>query len=212
MILRPALVVLAPVVLSGCIAGAVGADEPPAETFVLPTEAVIDEPSASRGPQLLVPEPITLDVLSSPRVVVRVGEREVQYLGESRFGDTLTRLTQIKLKRALEGGRGIGAAALPGEGLAIDFQVITDIRSFEIRTGPPDTAFVSLAIKLLNDRNGNVVAQRLFQSSRLVVLPADEELRNDAYVAALDDALANALIDVRDWVEGRVGRGRRAGV
>ena len=186
--------------LSGCIAQAVGAREVPNETFLLPTEPAIGEPSQPRGPQLLVPEPITFDVLSSPRVVVRVGEREVQYLGETRYGDTLTRLTQIKLKRALEGGRGIGAVAIPGEGLAIDYQVLTDIRAFEIRAGGTDTAFVSLTIKLLNDRNGEVFAQRVFQSSAPVVLPADEEQRNDAYVAALDAALANALIDIRNWV------------
>ena len=189
--------------LSGCLASAVGADEAPAETFVLPTEVAVTDPSPSSGPQVLVPEPITLDTLSSPRVVVRVGEREVQYLGETRYADTLTRLTQIKLKRALEGGRGIGAAALPGEGLAIDFQVITDIRAFEVRLGANDRAFVSLGIKLLNDRTGNVVAQRVFQSSALVILPTDEELRNDAYVAALDQALEGALIEVRDWVSAR---------
>lgn len=200
---RTTIALLAILPLSGCLASAVGADEAPAETFVLPTEVAITDPSPSRGPQILVPEPITLSTLASPRVVVRVGEREVQYLGETRYADTLTRLTQVKLKRALESARGIGAAALPGEGLAIDFQVITDIRAFEVRLGANDRAFVSLGIKLLNDRTGNIVAQRVFQSSALVVLPADEELRNDAYVAALDDALESALIEVRDWVSTR---------
>ena len=204
MAVRPIIAVLASLSVSGCLAGAVGANDAPAETFLLPTEAAVGEPSSSRGPQVLVPEPITFDVLSSPRVVVRVGEREVQYLGNTRYGDTLTRLTQLKLKRALESGRGIGAAAIPGEGLAIDFQVVSDIRAFEIRVSPSEVAFVSIGVKLLNDRSGNVVAQRVFQSSASVVLPADPERQNEAYVAALDEALEGALIEIRDWVSARV--------
>ena len=203
---------------SGCVAAAVGADERPNATFVLLTPDAEGDPSPARGPQVLVPEPVTLAVLASQRVVVRVDRREVQYLADTRYADTLTKLTQFKLKRALESSRAIGAASLPGEGLAIDYQVLTDIRGFEIRTAPgsiavasagnaptvvPSTAYVALTIKLLNDRSGNVVASRLFEGTAPVPVSTDEQL-GAAYLAALDVALDGVLVDVRNWVARRI--------
>ena len=149
-------------------------------------------------------------------MVVRVGPREVQYLADARYADTLTRLTQFKLKRTLESASRIGAAAVPGEGLAIDYQVLTDIRAFEIRVGdgttlvagptviaPARSAFVSLTIKILDDRSGNVIASRVFDAAAPVGPITDENV-GEAYLAALDVALDRALVDIRGYVASRV--------
>ena len=212
------LVLAAALAGSGCVASVVGADDEPNVTFDLVTPAAIDnDVSVARGVQVLVAEPSTLATLASQRVVVRVGPREVQYLADARYTDTLTRLTQFKLKRALEGAPGIGAAAIPGEGLAIDYQVLTDIRAFEIRVGEgttlvagptPDplpratSAYVSLTIKILDDRSGNVVASRVFDR-QVPVGPIVGENVGDAYLAALDAALDAALVDIRAYVAER---------
>lgn len=210
-----ALLALA-VATSGCVASVVGADEEPNATFELVTPAAIGDTSRAGGVQVLVPEPVSLALLASQRVVVRVGPREVQYLAGARYQDTLTKVTQFKIKRALEASPAIGAAALPGEGLAIDFQVLTDIRAFEIRTGPVlvadasaapvaagRSAFVSLTVKILNDRSGNVVASRVFERSAPVG-PVTDDTVGDAYLAALDAALDAALVDIRSFVAARV--------
>ena len=201
---------------TGCVASAVGAGEEPNVTFDLVTPAAIGDISPTRGVQVLVAEPSALGVLASQRVLVRVGPREVQYLSDARYTDTLTRLTQFKLKRTLESAQGIGAAALPGEGLAIDYQIITDIRAFEIRVGDGTTivagpttiqaarsAFISLTVKILDDRSGNVVASRVFDSSAPVG-PLTGENVGDAYLAALDQALDLALVDIRSFISSRV--------
>ena len=202
---------------SGCVASAVGADEQPNVTFDLVTPAAVDrDVSPARGVQVLVAEPSALGVLASQRVLVRVGPREVQYLADARYADTLTRLTQFKLKRTLESARAIGAAALPGEGLAIDYQILTDIRAFEVRVGASTVevagqtvlptgsdAFVSLTVKILNDRTGNVVASRVFDASAPVGPVADGNV-GDAYLAALDAALDRALVEIRSYVAARV--------
>ena len=202
---------------SGCIASAVGADDEPNATFDLVTPAAIEGTSRASGVQVLVPEPSALATLASQRIVVRVGAREVQYLAGARYQDTLTRVTQFKLKRTLEASPAIGAAALPGEGLAIDYQVLTDIRAFEIRTVPvlvastdraataaPRSAFVSLTVKLLDDRSGNVVASRVFERSAPVPAVTDDAAVGEAYLAALDAALDDALVDIRAFVASRV--------
>lgn len=189
------------VMSSGCVATLVGADTPPDETFDLPTEPVISATSETRGVQILVPEPVTLEILSSPNVVVRVSDNVVEYLANARLTDSLPRLTQFKLKRTLESAQGVGAVGLPGQGLAIDYQLLTDIRAFEVRvTGGSETAFVSITGKLLDDRTGNVIASRLFQTSAPV--PTGES--NDRYITAVNAALTAALADMRDWVQGRL--------
>lgn len=186
---------------SGCVATLVGADTPPDETFDLPTEPVITATSEARGVQILVPEPVTLEILSSTNIVVRVSDNVVEYLAGSRLTDSLPRLTQFKLKRTLEGASGVGGVGLPGQGLAIDYQLLTDIRAFEVRvTDGAETAFVSLTGKLLDDRTGNVIASRLFQTT----VPVAAGEGNDRYITAVDTALTVTLRDVRDWLQGRL--------
>ena len=199
---------------SGCVASVVGADEQPPATFDLVTPAAEGDVSPARGVQVLVPEPVTVALLASQRVVVRVAAREVQYLADTRYADTLTKLTQLKLKRAMEASPAVGAAALPGEGLAIDYQILADIRAFEVRAAPilvadaggqtlPRSAFVSLTIKILDDRSGNVVASRVFDST-VPIGPVAEGGVGPAYLAALDAALDAALVDIRSWVSSRI--------
>ena len=192
------IILSAAVVSAGC-----SLSSAPDETFDLVTPAAVDQTvSEARGVQLLVAEPKTIEILASKQVVVRVGERAVQYLGGVRLADALPRFAQFKIKRALEGSRAVGAVGLPGDGLAIDYQIITDIRAFEIRTDGPETAFVSLTVKVLDDRTGTVIASRVFDAAAPVAGTATVE--NEAYIAALDTALDNALVQVTNWVGQRV--------
>ena len=193
------VIMVAGLVSSGCIATAVGAGGTPPETFDLNAETAIGDVSAPSGVQLLVTEPSTLQVLATQQVAVRVSDRAIQYLGGARLADSLTRLTQFKLKRSLEGAPGIGSVGLPGEGLAIDYQVLTDIRAFEIRTTAAEEAFVSLAVRLLDDRSGNVIASRLFNASVPVAGGGAGEVDNEQYLSALDAALDAALVQIRAW-------------
>lgn len=202
MFTRSILALLATVALSGCVASAVGADDAPPDTFVLLTPQAEDDPSAPRGPQLLVPEPSTLEVLAGSRIVVRVSDREVQYLANSKLADTLVRYVQVKLRRTLEGARGIGAVGLPGEGLAIDYQILTEIRTFEVDVRVPSQARIEIAVKVLNDRSGNVIAQRVFRGA--APLGTVGEDANAAYIAALDAALDDALVRIRQWTASTV--------
>ena len=71
---------------------------------------------------------------------------------------------------------------------------MTEVRSFEIRLDGPARAEVRLYVKVLNDRNGVVRASRSFAASAPVGGSG-----NDAYVAALDRALAQVLNELVPW-------------
>ncbi len=85
---------------------------------------------------------------------MRVSPSEIQYLANSQRGDRLPKMVQSKLVEAFENSGQAGGRWQAGQGLAIDYQVVADIRSFEIDTSGPRVAKVEISVKILNDRNG----------------------------------------------------------
>lgn len=160
------------------------------DTFGLSAGPVVEGPSA-RNRQILITEPQALKALDSEQVVVRVSGSEIRYLGGSRWSDRLPRLVQAKLVESFENTKKFGGVGKPGEGLAIDFQVVSEIRAFEIDTAGGDKAVVEISVKILNDRNGTVRAQNVFRGSRAV-----SGTTNADFVEALDGAFADVAADI----------------
>ena len=163
------------------------------DTFDLSLTPATEGPSA-RNRQILVPEPTAVKMLDSEQVVVRVSPSEVQYLANSRWGDRLPRLVQSKLVEAFENSGRVGGVGKPGQGLAIDYQVVTDIRAFEVTTGGSRVANVEISAKILNDRNGSVRAQSVFKGTSPV-----RGAENSDFVEALDRAYAKVGGEIVDW-------------
>lgn len=150
--------------------------------------------ASARNRQLLVADPSALKALDSEQILVRVSGAEIRYLSQSQWSDRLTRVVQSKLVEAFENNGRLGGVGKPGQGLAIDFQLITDVRAFEIAAEGEDRGVVEISAKLLNDRNGTVKAQRVFRAE---VPSAGSD--NSAYVAALDRAFARVTGDIVAW-------------
>ncbi|MEH6692704.1 ABC-type transport auxiliary lipoprotein family protein [Pseudorhizobium pelagicum] len=163
------------------------------DTFDLSITPSSTGPSA-RGRQILVPEPTALKSIASDQVVVRVSPSEIQYLAESQWGDTLPRMVQAKLVAAFENSGRLGGVGQPGQGLAIDYQVVAEIRAFEVDTSGADVANVEIFVKILNDRNGTVRAQRAFRAT----VPVSGTENRD-FVAALNNAFAAVGAEIVDW-------------
>lgn len=185
---RTAVVVSLAMMLAGC-----GTRQAVNDTFSLATTPVVDRP-ASTGRQILVPEPTALKTLDSEQIVVRLSRSEIQFLARAQWGDRLPRIVQDKLVQTFENTGRVGGVGKPGQGLAIDYQVVTEIRAFEISTDGPDTAVVEIFAKLLDDRNGTVRHQRAFKAVAPVSGPG-----NTAFVSALDAAFAKVAADIVGW-------------
>ena len=177
---------------SGC--ALIGSSSEPLDTYELSAAA----PSTSGGRvtrrQVLVAEPSALKSLDSENIVIKPAAGTVQYLSGAQWADRLPRVVQARLVETLQHSGKVGGVGKPGEGLAIDYQIIVDIRSFEIRLYGDDRAEVSLYVKVLNDRNGVVRAGRLFTANAPVAGGS-----NDDFVDALDRAFGIAARDIVDW-------------
>ncbi|PYE37132.1 cholesterol transport system auxiliary component [Rhizobium sp. PP-F2F-G38] len=169
------------------------AGKPNNDTYSLSSVPTIEGPAAT-SKQILVPEPTALKALDSDQIVIRLSGAELQYLAKSQWGDRLPRMVQSKLVQAFENSGKVGGVGKPGEGLAIDYQVVTEIRSFEVDTTGSRTAVVEIFAKIVNDRNGTVRAQKAFRATVPV-----SGTGAPAYIKGLDGAGAKVVADIVRW-------------
>nr|WP_320144787.1 ABC-type transport auxiliary lipoprotein family protein [uncultured Cohaesibacter sp.] len=144
--------------------------------------------------QLLISEPTALKSLDSEMIVVRPDAAEITYFGDAQWSDSLPNVLQDKLIQTFENSGRMRSVVKPGDGVVVDYKLATSIRSFELNDANQPVAKIALSVKIINDRNGRVVASRLFQASS----PASSATP-DKGVAALDRALDSVLNDILVW-------------
>ncbi len=191
------LVVLLLAALAGCSSLGGGSNKA-LDTYDLAVPDVATKGSRKAKVQILIAEPQALKALDSENIVVRGNASSIQYLGGAQWGDRLTKIVQARLVQAFENSGRFGGVGRPGEGLAIDYQVITDIRAFEIQTNGSDVATVEIFVKLLNDRTGDVGSSKVFSAS----VPVGSG--SDAFVRGLDVAFDKVAVDLVNWAASNI--------
>ena len=185
-------VVLVALTLGGC--AALGGKPAPLDTFELSAPS-IDAHGHSRR-QILIAQPSALKALDSQNIVIKPSDRSIQYLKGAQWADRLPLIVQARLAETFQRSGSFAGVGKPGEGLAIDYQVIVEIRSFEVRVNGGEHAEVNLFVRILNDRNGEVRASKSFTASAPV-----SGSGNPAYVSALDSAFGEAAKDIVRWTD-----------
>jgi cholesterol transport system auxiliary component len=185
-----ALLVLA---VAGC--AALGAGPAPLDTYELSAPHVEARGHSSR--QILVAEPSALKSLDSQNIVIKPTPASIQYLTGAQWADRLPKIVQARLAETFQRSDSFAGVGKPGEGLAIDYQVIVEIRSFEVRVDGGDHAEVELFVRLLNDRNGEVRAAKSFTATA----PVSGGGGNEAYVRALDAAFGETAREIVRWTD-----------
>jgi cholesterol transport system auxiliary component len=189
-LMRPARAgsLVAALALSGC--SIIGG--PPPQTFTLSAPVTIPDLRGSTSAQILVTEPGALDALNTERIVVTEGTRLSYYPG-TQWVDRLPVLIQTRIVESFVNSGRAPAVGVPGEGLSIDYAILTEVRAFEYDaiTG---VARVDIFARIMNDRNGRVVTTRLFSSAATV--PNDNA---GTVSAALNLALQDVLGQLVNW-------------
>lgn len=182
---------------AGC--SLVGGKPKPLDTFDL--SAARPDTSGPRAVrrQILVNEPAAIKVLDGENIVIKPSPGVITFLSGAQWGDRLPKVIQARLIESFERSGRITGVGRPGEGLAIDFQLVSDVRAFEVALDGAPRAQVALSVRLLNDRNGTVVRQRLFEASAPL-----SGTGNDAYVTAINAAFAEVAGEIVDWVLGAI--------
>ena len=102
---------------------------------------------------------------------------------------------QARLAETFQRSGEFGGVGKPGEGLAIDYQVIAEIRAFEVRVDG-GAARRGRAVRPPAQRPQRRGARRKDLHRHGARSPATG---NDAYVGALDAAFGQAAVEIVDW-------------
>ncbi|MDG4875548.1 ABC-type transport auxiliary lipoprotein family protein [Mesorhizobium sp. WSM4935] len=181
--------------LTGC--AVLGGRPTPLDTFELSAPSV-DVRAHSRR-QILIAQPSALKALDSQNIVIRPSDRSIQFLKGAQWADRLPLIVQARLAETFQRSGSFAGVGKPGEGLAIDYQIIVELRSFDVRVDGGEHADVDLFVRILNDRNGEVRASKNFTASAPV-----SGSGNAAYVGALDNAFGQAAKDIVRWTDSTI--------
>ena len=116
--------------------------------------------------QLVVPEPGAPIALDTQKIVPRSAGAEAASFVNAQWSDTVPKLVQAKIIQALDNSGYLSAVSRPMDGLAADYQLLIDIRAFQIAAAPGEAAEVELAAKVLGN-GGRIVAGKVFAAKAL---------------------------------------------
>jgi phospholipid/cholesterol/gamma-HCH transport system substrate-binding protein len=166
----------------------------PQRTFDLATPAVA--PEKPTDVQVAIPDLSTLIVFETQRLLVSPRPGEKAQIEGGQWSDTLPKLVQAKIMQSLEAA-GFNNVSKAAEGFDAQYQLVLDIRAFEVALEPSVEAKVQLNAKL--EKGGKIVATRDFSGSA----PAQSAEAADA-AAALNAAFAKAAADLAAWMRKKV--------
>jgi cholesterol transport system auxiliary component len=192
---RAVLLTACALALGGC------AGSKPPQTFDLTVPARLQRSSGGFSGNLVVPEPAAIGTLDSQRIVVKPTPGEVTYLPNAQWSDRLPKLVQSKIIAAYENASRLKSVGRPGDRLTVDFQLVSELRAFEIDAASGQ-ARVELTAKVVDDKAGKIVAAEVFSARAPVPAPLD----GPSASRALDVALGQVLAQLVGW------SGRHAGV
>jgi phospholipid/cholesterol/gamma-HCH transport system substrate-binding protein len=145
--------------------------------------------------QLVVPEPSALVLFDTHKVLVRPQAEESLAL-DAQWSDSLPKLLQAKIIQSFENAHYPQAVARPTEGLVADYQLLIDIRSFQLMLPPEPHADVEFSAKILAG-DGRLIGSRIVHAS--VPVQATDAA---AAAAGLNEAFGKAATELVLWASG----------
>lgn len=142
---------------------------------------------------LVVPEPTTLMGFNVDKILLQPAEGESVPLADARWGDNLPIIFQARLIESFENAGYARSVSRTRDGVASDFQLLIDIRSFQISTASEPTAEIDFIAKLV-DKDGRIINASTFQGTAAV-----SGTDAPAYVKALDEVFARLMTELVEW-------------
>lgn len=178
---------------TGCTTLGGGSKSAPPPTYDLTVPAVSAGGRAARG-QLTIAEATTIGALDSDKIVVRPASGEIAALADAQWSDRLTKLVQARTIQAFENANRTRTVGRASDRITSDYQLLLDIRAFEISISAGPAAEVEISAKIVGDRSGRIIAGRVFHAT----IPASATQGAGA-VAALDAAFGKVVTELVLW-------------
>ena len=151
-------------------------------------------PKPAHG-QLIVLEPTVGLTLDSQRILVGPPFADNPAFAKSQWTDNVSKMVHARIIQSFDNSKYLDAVARPLEGLNADYQLLIDIRSFQISSQPAPAANVEFAAKIVKE--GRIIATRIFTAPQ----PADPADATDPAkaAAALNAAFGKVMVELATW-------------
>ena len=170
-----------------------GASSPPPKTvYNLQAAAAPASPSKPLKGQLVISEPSTVVMFDTQRILFSPANDSAEF-ANAQWADTIPRLLQARLIQSFENYDIAHAPLRNAEGAEVDYQLLIDIREFQVVAAPQPAAKIAFSARLLN-KQGKVVASRLFSGDEAI-----DKVEPAAVVAAFDAAFAGIARELIAW-------------
>ncbi len=171
-----------------------GPAAPPSRIISLTAPHSFPELENAPRVQLAVPDPTALLMFDTRKILIWSNDgKQVSNFPDAQWSDNLPKLLQAKVIESFERAGSLGAVALPNEGFGADYQLLLDIRAFQISREPTAAAQVEFSAKILG-RDGKIIGTQIFQASAPL-----QAIEVSAAAAAFDQAFATAASDLIVW-------------
>jgi phospholipid/cholesterol/gamma-HCH transport system substrate-binding protein len=167
-------------------------------TYDLTAPRDFPPPSKPASRQLTIGEPTGVLMLDTQKILVRPKAPDDPSFESARWSDTLGKLIQAKILQSFENSHYLSAVARPFEGITSDYQLLIEIRAFQVTTAPAPVAVVELSAKLVGE-GGRIKASRVFRSTEPAKITDAA-----AAAAALNEAFGKVAKEIVVWTAGAI--------
>lgn len=143
--------------------------------------------------QLAVPEPDVVGSVFNDQVAVMTPSGDRSTAIDAKWPDTLSRVFQSRVVQSFENAGYMKVMGHQPDSLKVDYQLMIDLRSFQIVASDSPTAEISFSAKIVSD-SGQILGAKLFSASVPAVI-ADEA----SVAAALNNAFDKVVGELVVW-------------
>lgn len=151
--------------------------------------------------QLLITAPTAIKPLDGEDLLIKDQANAIAYFRAAQWADRLPNLIQTRLVQAFENSRLFSAVARPGQGVSIDYELITDLRAFNIVLCNKDynNIDVEISASILREADGVVKATRRFKLTKAIAATNSKNLKSYVYAPALNEAFNDIAKQMILW-------------
>jgi phospholipid/cholesterol/gamma-HCH transport system substrate-binding protein len=175
-----------------------GASKPPLPGFDLTAPQPAVPSSKTKGKQLVIADPTTLVTYDTQRIIIKGQGGEISFLDNAQWADSLPKLFQAKIVESFENAHSFADVSRPMEGLTANYQILTDLREFQVSLGPPAKAQVEFIAKILSHR-GRIIGSKVFRAESPV--PAMDPV---SVVNALNECFMRTATELVLWTSQKI--------
>ncbi len=170
-----------------------GGNKPETVSYELTAPTKFPTDVALPTSQLTIPAPTAIVALDTQRIMLRSADGLVPTFENFRFADSIPLIVQAGLIQGFENA-GDAQVGSDSSGITGDFQLLVNVRNFELATTGEAMADVALMAKLV-DSSGTVVDAQLFAAKE----PVDDITKPEVIAAGIDSAFGKAATDLIVW-------------